>query len=75
MPTIKPETLILAIQIINEELKDLKAIPKKQTTADIEIAYYECVRAAEDMKEAYSELEKDTLNYPPYYQLIGPDED
>jgi hypothetical protein len=75
MPTIKPDSLILAIQIVNEEIKDLKAIPKKQLTDDIMFALQECEKAAEDFKEAYTELEKDAANYPPYYQLIGPDEE
>lgn len=70
MPNIKPDSLILAIQIVDAEIHAIKDLSEDEITEDDELALYECYKAAEDFKNAYAELEKDSETYPPYEELI-----
>jgi hypothetical protein len=73
MSQINAKTIVLVIQLVQKELMDIQKIPQEKMTEGDEIHHYECQRAAMNLKEVYLELEKDTLNYPPYAKLAPED--
>lgn len=72
MPSISHQTLIISIQAVASEIRNLRAALAE---GDAEPEEYQLLedwqRAADDLERAYDEAARTVLNLPPYDELVG----
>ena len=72
MPVISTETLIIAIQAVDAQVRQLrKAVERDDAEVDAMQLLEDWEDAARDLEEAYDVEAKDVLNLPPYDELLG----
>jgi hypothetical protein len=72
MPEIDNETLIIAIQAVATEIRALReAVASGVAEPEEYQLLEERTRAAHDLEAAYEKLAVNTLNLPPYSELIA----
>ncbi|WP_017463195.1 hypothetical protein [Dyella ginsengisoli] len=72
MPSISHQTLIISIQAVASEIRNLRAALAE---GDAEPEEYQLLEdwqhAADDLERAYDEAARTVLNLPPYDELVG----
>lgn len=72
MPTIATSTLIVAIQAVNAQVRQLsKAVERDDAEVEEMQLLEQWEDAARDLECAYDVEARDTLNLPPYDELVG----
>jgi thiamine kinase-like enzyme len=72
MPDITINTMILAIQAVAAQVKDLRTTVASDDAQPEEMQQLEeWLEAAEDLEQAYDTAAKTVLNLPPYNELVG----
>jgi hypothetical protein len=72
MPNISPQTLVVAIQAVAAEIRNLRAALAEGGAEPEEYQLLEDrICAAEDLKRAYDEAARTVLNLPSYDGLVG----
>jgi DNA repair ATPase RecN len=72
MPEISNQTLVIAVQAIGEEIRELReaAASGEATIEELQLLE-DRLQAAEDLERAYRIAEQTVLNLPPYDELVG----
>jgi len=72
MANISPQTLVVAIQAVAAEIRNLRAALAEGGAEPEEYRFLEDrICAAEDLKRAYDEAARTVLNLPSYDGLVG----
>jgi hypothetical protein len=72
MPVISTDTLIVAIQAVDAQVRQLrKAVERDDAEVEEMQLLEDWEDAARDLEEAYDVEAKDVLNLPPYDELLG----
>ncbi len=72
MPVISTDTLIVAIQAVDAQVRQLRKAVERDDAEVEEMQLLENWEdAARDLEEAYDVEAKDVLNLPPYDELLG----
>ena len=72
MPEISTDTLIIAIQAVDAQVRQLrKAVERDDAEAEEMQLLEDWEDAARDLEKAYDVEAKDVLNLPPYDELLG----
>lgn len=72
MPVISTDTLIIAIQAVDAQVRQLRKAVERDDAEVEEMQLLEGWEdAARDLEEAYDVEAKDVLNLPPYDELLG----
>ena len=73
MPEVKGNTLVMAIQAVNEKLHALETA--RDLAGDDGDDFFEAImaydNAAQDLKEAYEAAQRMASNLPPYESLVS----
>ena len=71
MPEISIDTMIVAIQAVAAQVKELRAIASHDDVEPEQLKLLEeWVEAAEDLERAYDAAARTVLNLPPYDRLV-----
>jgi hypothetical protein len=72
MPTINNQTLIIAIQAVAAEIRNLRsAISDGDAEPELLQLLEDYQNAAENLERAYDVAAQTALNLPPYNELVG----
>jgi len=72
MPEIATDTLIIAIQAVDAQVRQLRKAVERDDADVEEMQLLESWEdAARDLEKAYDVEAKDVLNLPPYEELLG----
>jgi hypothetical protein len=72
MPQITSGTLIIAIQAVDAQVRQMRKSAERDDAEAEELEMLEAwENAAEDLEAAYDVEARDTLNLPPYDELLG----
>ena len=72
MPDISTATLIIAIQAVDAQVRQLrKAVERDDAEAEEMQLLESWEDAAQDLEKAYDVEARDVLNLPPYDELVG----
>lgn len=73
MPRIDTATLVIAIQAVDADLRRFReSVDLGDPEGQLMLEAWE--RAAQDLEDAYDVEARDTLNLPPYDELVGDDD-
>jgi hypothetical protein len=74
MPEITHQTLVIAIQAVAAEIKEMReALVDGEGQAEEYQALEDRLSAAEDLEQAYELAAHTVINLPPYAELVGGD--
>lgn len=72
MPQISANTLVVAIQAVDAQVRQLrKAVERDDAEVEEMQLLEQWEEAARDLEKAYDIEAKDVLNLPPYDELVG----